>query len=113
MIYRPQYRGGWSLPDGTSIPIPAIAGGDQLDLQIELLLAPEGGTTGIIEVSDGEGRVLQSSTSHQFGEWMSMSFKDLPSTAGEALTLTFRGPADPPPSADYIATLDRATLTWR
>jgi hypothetical protein len=113
VIYRPQYRGGWSLPDGTSIPIPAIAGGDHLDLQIELLLAPESGTAGIIEVSDGEGRVLQSSTSHQFGEWMSMSFEDLPSTAGEALTLTFRGPADPPPSADYVATLDRATLTWR
>ncbi len=113
VIYRPQYRGGWSLPDGASIPLPAIAGSDHLDLQIELRLSPESGTAGTIEVTNQEGRVLRRSTSHQFGEWMSLSFERLPWTAGESLTLTFRGPGDPLSSASYFATLDRATLTWR
>ena len=113
VIYRPQYRGGWSLPDRASIPLPAIAGGDHFDLQIELLLTPEGGTAGIIEVSDVEGRVLGRSISDQFGEWISMTFEDLPSTDGEALTLTFRGPGEPLTSPSYFATLDHASLTWK
>ena len=112
VVYRPRYRGGWWLPDRASIPLPGIAAGAHLDLEIDLFLTPESGKAGTIEVSNGEGQILGRSTADRVGDWTSMSFENLPWTAGDPLILTFVGSGSPLANS-YAAILDRATLTWK
>jgi hypothetical protein len=113
VVYRPRYRGGWTLYDRSTIPLPVNPGGALLDLEIAFRLAPENGVRGILELADGSGRILKRATSDRFGEWGTMRIRDVPWPAGDTLTLTFRGPDDPLAVAAYSAILDRARLTWR
>ena len=112
VIYRPQFRGGWRLPAGASIQLPAVAGGKSLELQIEVLVRPESAVVGVLEIRDEKGRTLDRSAVDRAGEWTSLRFEDLPWNAGEPLTLTFLRP-DGSGRNHQTAILDRATLTWR
>lgn len=112
VVYRPRYRGGWQLSEGASLHLPAVAGGERLDLQVELRLGPQTGEEGVIEVADSEGRIVNRAEVGQAGEWTSLTLEDLPWEAGEPLTLTFRGP-EKPRAKFYKAIFDRATLVWK
>ena len=111
VVYRPQFRGGWLLPSGASIRTPIVAGGDQLDLEIDLQLRPtQPGTT--LEITTGEGRVLARQQVTPSPGWVSVLFEDLPWTEGDQLVVRMRAPGLEE-HGDHHAILDRAVLNWK
>lgn len=112
VIYRPQYRGGWVLPEGASIGVPIVPGGDRFDLEVELLLRGDDRKAAFLEIGDGAGGLLDRLEVDQSGKWGSVSFQGLSWAAADSLTFTLRGP-EPRGRSTKSAILDRATITWK
>ncbi len=112
VVYRPRYRGGWMIPAGAALEIPAIPGGERLDLEIDLRLESGSELPGVVEITDAEGRTLDRAEIDRFDQWISISFQQLPWPEGNRLMLVYRQPGWPgvkPPHAIF----DRAILDWR
>lgn len=112
VVYRPQFRGGWRLPSRTSMLLPAVPGGDVVDLQIDLLMKSRTGKPGRLEITDTDGTALADARIERVGEWTSLSFDGLPWTPDHSLTLAFQGP-EGKRAENHSVILDRAILTWR
>ena len=110
VVYRPQYRGGWILPAGTSIDVPVVAGGNRLDLKVDLRALPKNASTTILEVSDGRGHVLDREEITPTGKWTSVELAGLTWKGDSTLTIAISGDESRPRPR---AILDRAFLTWR
>ena len=111
VVYRPQFRGGWLLPAGASIRAPIVSGGDRFDLQVDLLLRPEGHVGAVLEVSDSDGRLLAERVLDPSSDWFSVLLEDLPWTDGNQLLLKMRDSTrDGAP--DHHVIVDRALISW-
>lgn len=111
VVYRPQFRGGWLLPQGASIQAPIVAGGDQLNLQIDLQLQSAQLATAL-EIATGEGRVLAEKEITPASGWVTVFFEDLPWIEGDQLMVRMREPG-PGSRGDQHAILDKAVLSWK
>ncbi len=112
VVYRPQYRGGWLLPSGSSIRAPLVAGSDHLDLEIDLLSRPEDRPGAILEVLDDTGRVLARREIEPSFDWTSLTFEDLPLPEGDELRLRVLSSGEEAGSGHHVV-LDRAQIRWR
>ena len=109
MVYRPRYRGGWTLPAGESVSIPVVPRGTRFDLIVELkeptpLMGPA-----VLEIRSGE-RNLKRRPIHAEDRWRRIQVADLPWDGDEPLVLAIRHRGkDKRPHV----LLDRAWLEWQ
>jgi hypothetical protein len=112
VVYRPQYRGGWLLPTGSSIRAPLVAGSDHLDLEIDLLSRPKNRPGAILEVLDDTGRVLARREITASSQWTSLIFENLPLPEDDELRLRVRSSGEEARKGHHVV-LDRARIKWR
>jgi len=109
VVYRPRYRGGWTLPAGESVSIPVVPRGTRFDLIVELkeptpLMGPA-----VLEIRSGE-RNLKRRPIHAEDRWRRIQVADLPWDGDEPLVLAIRHRGkDKRPHV----LLDRAWLEWQ
>ena len=111
VIYRPRFRGGWILPSGSDLEVPIVAGGEALDLEIDLFLRPPDGDRATVEISTGSGETPNRSTVELFGEWTTLVFRNVPWSEGERLRIALLD--EPGGSNRYRVILDRARISWK
>ena len=99
------------MPEGSTLPVPAVAGSDRADMRIDLYLEPKRGRTAVLELTSASGEVIGRAPVDQFGRWTSVILEDVPWPTGEPPALSFRGPPRRR-KRNYSAIFDRATFTW-
>ena len=109
VIYRPRYRGGWTLPAGKSVSIPVVPGGTRLDLIVELkepmpLMGPA-----VLEVRSGQQNLKRRPLQAE-GRWRRIRVADLPWDGDEPMVVAIRRRGSAPKPE---VVLDRAWLDWR
>lgn len=110
VIYRPQYRGGWTLPPGASVEVPVVAGGTRLDLKLDLRALPKNASRATLEFSDGHGGILDQVEIAPLGPWTSVELEDLAWESDSSLRISL---ADDKTKPRPRVILDRAFLRWR
>lgn len=109
VVYRPRYRGGWTLPAGESVSIPVVPDGSRLDLIVELqeptaLMGPA-----VLEIRAGDQNLTRRPIQAE-GRWRRILVADLPWDGDGPLVFTIRRPSR---VAKPVVLLDRAWLEWR
>ena len=109
VVYRPRYRGGWTLPAGESVSIPVVPGGQRLTLIVELQQPTAAMGPAVLEVRSGE-RTLKHRPIQAEGKWRRVRVADLPWEGDSPLVLSIRRRVR---GANPEILLDRAWLEWR
>jgi hypothetical protein len=107
---RARFRGAWTLPAGGTATAPLVAGGERLDLRLELR-APQGAIRECaVEIFSGQ-ELLVSQPLASTGEWQSLDFTDLRWVSSAPLVVKLQGEAVD--AGAMGIRLDRALLDWR
>lgn len=109
VVYRPRYRGGWTLPAGESVSMPVVPGGQRLTLVVELQQPTAAMGPAVLEVRSGE-ETLKHRPIQAEGKWRRVRVADLPWEGDSPLVLSIRRPVR---DTDPEVLLDRAWLEWR
>ncbi len=109
VIYRPRYRGGWTLPAGESVSIPVVPGGQRLTLVVELQQPTAAMGPAVLEVRSGE-RTLKHRPIQAEGKWRRVRVADLPWEGDSPLVLSIRRRVR---GTNPEVLFDRAWLEWR
>ncbi|NIA01651.1 MAG: hypothetical protein GWO83_00725 [Bacteroidia bacterium] len=109
VVYRPRYRGGWTLSAGESVSIPVVPGGSRFDLVVELKEPTPLMGEAVLEIRSGEKKLKRRPIQAE-GRWRQIRVADLPWDGDEPLVLAIRRRSR---GTDPEILLDRARLEWR
>ena len=109
VVYRPRYRGGWTLPAGESVSIPVVPGGQRLTLVVELQQPTAAMGPAVLEVRSGE-QTLKHRPIQAEGKWRRVRVADLPWEGDSPLVLSIRRRVR---GTNPEVLFDRVWLEWR
>ena len=109
VVDRPRFRGGWILPEGGTVTMPLVPGGERLTLRVDLRSHSPSAPSGLLELGNSSGEVLAEQLVTGSGQWQTAVFEDLQWPAGGRVALTLRGQGD---RGRAVAILDRGLLEW-
>ncbi len=109
VIYRPRYKGGWTLPAGQSLSIPVVPGGNLLTIVVELREPTPQMGEAVLEIRSGK-KILKRRPIQALGKWRRLRVIDLPWDGEGPLVLAIRRRSR---NTDPEILFDRAWLEWR